>query len=169
MAISLLGLSSLLIGTAAVMLFVPGGPRAIGILAIAGVGAYAVAQLLRCRHPSPGLLPPVTADDGSRTGPRWCCHECGKVWPAAFEHESRPIQKYTGYDESKATAAARRAEALTRQQRGLAVRRSGLAGRSRATAPQVPAHVATHASADVVAIRRHRLAKERDDARRRRA
>jgi len=158
---ALLGLSALFLAVAAVAVFVPGGARVIGVLAITGLGVYAISQMLRCRHPSPGLLPPVTAADGSRVGARWCCHECGKVWDAAFEHGARPIQKYSGYDESKAIASARRAENLTRQQRDLAVRRAGLGGRGRAVTPQASAapQVPSHSAADVVAITRgHRIA-----------
>lgn len=149
---SLLGLSSLSLAVAVVMTFIPSGSRAIGVLALLGVGVFVVSYLFRCRHASPGLLPPITNTDGSRVSARWCCHECGKTWPATFEHDTRPIQKYSGYDESKAIAAARRADQLSRQQRGLAVRRAGTARRPRPVSPL--------ASADVVAITRgHRMAK----------
>ena len=151
---TMLFVSSLILAAAAVTIFVPNGARTIGVLTMVSVGAFAFTLMLRCRHASPALLPPTTALDGSRVAARWCCHECGKTWPAAFEHDTRPIQKYSGYDESKAIAAARRAEHLSKQQRDLAVRRSGLAGRPSAR------KVARPVSADVVAITRaHRMAK----------
>jgi hypothetical protein len=100
-----------------------------GWVIAATIAALAVTawQLGRCRHRGPlGLLPPTHDDDGHAQPARWFCDACGKTWPAVFEREQRPIARFVGYDESKATAAARRAEELARKQRALAMRRAGI-------------------------------------------
>ena len=124
-----------------------GWAAALGVAAAVIVGVRA----FRCAHPGPlGLLPPTTADDGTRTSAKWFCDSCGKTWPAVFEREQRPIRRFEGYDASKAAAAARRADDLYKRQQALAMRRAGLATRrSRVERPQ----------ADVVSIEPLRRAK----------
>lgn len=97
---------------------------------VTGLGALAAFVLWclgRCTHPRPlGLLPPVTDEHGHRTPAQWYCGQCGKRFPAQFEHDRTPIQRFSGYDESKAREAARRAADLDGRRRQLAVRRAGL-------------------------------------------
>jgi hypothetical protein len=98
---------------------------------LAGLSVCAIVAIWRsawCRHAGPlGLLPPVANADGTRSPARWFCDHCGKTWPATFEREQRPVLRFVGYDQSKAPHAARRAEALERRQRVLALRRAGFA------------------------------------------
>jgi hypothetical protein len=100
---------------------------------VAGVGTAGLAALWRfgrCPHPRPlGLLPPVTDADGTRTPAQWYCGQCGERFPASFEHEHAPIQRFSGYDETKARNAARRAADLDDRRRQLAVKRAGMARR----------------------------------------
>ena len=92
----------------------------------------------RCHHPRPlALLPPVTDEDGRRQPAQWFCAQCGEKFPANFEHERLPIPRFSGFDESKATAAARRAVDLEHGQRRLAVKRAGMAKRTTASRPVV--------------------------------
>lgn len=87
----------------------------------------AIIWAVRCHHRGPlGLLPPVTDSSGLRLPPRWYCDDCGRSWPADFEHHQTPVQRFKGYDESKAVSSARRANELELAQRALAVRRAGL-------------------------------------------
>src|SRR5215216_2402767 len=98
-----------------------GWTMTLAVLGGAAVLGFLAARLGRCHHSSPGLLPPTTQDDGTRLGARWFCDSCGHTWPAGFERDTRPVVRYQGYDESKAIAAARRADTLAKQQRGLAL------------------------------------------------
>lgn len=62
---------------------------------VAGVSvvAFVVWQLLKCRHRQPlGLLPPVVNERGEQVPARWYCDECGKAWPANFEHGRAGLQ-----------------------------------------------------------------------------
>lgn len=87
-----------------------------------------IRELARCHHPGPlGLLPPLTNADGQQVGSRWYCPQCSAEWPAAFDHDHPPVQRFSGYDPSKPIAAARRARELESQQRRLAIARAGLA------------------------------------------
>jgi hypothetical protein len=105
------------------------------ILGSAVVGA--VWSLMKCRHPGKlGLLPPVVAETGERLPARWYCDHCGESWPAGITHEAGPVQRFSGYDESKARSAARRANELETAQRDLAVRRSGAAPAPAAKKPR---------------------------------
>lgn len=120
---------------------------------VLGIAAAAIAgaRAFRCYHPGPlGLLPPVTAEDGTRLPARWFCDVCGKEWPANFEREHKPVTRFEGYDESKATTAARRADELYRKQQALALRRAGV--EVRRPRPERPV-------AEVVAIEPLRRAK----------
>lgn len=103
------------------------GAKTLAVMAAAtilGVGAW---HVLRCHHPGPlGLLPPVFNPDGSRTVAQWFCDKCGRSWPAAMEREQRTVRRFEGYDQSKASGAARRAEELRKRQQTLALRRAGL-------------------------------------------
>ncbi len=95
---------------------------------VLGAAATGVAGwCFKCRHPGPlGLLPPVDEASGIRMPARWYCDRCGHSWPAGIDHGRPPVPRFTGYDESKAIGAARRAEELSVRQRDLAVRRAGL-------------------------------------------
>ena len=107
---------------------------------LAGLGTALVAGLWkfgRCPHPRPlGLLPPTTDANGNRTPAQWYCGQCGERFPADFEHDHTPIQRFHGYDESKARTAARRASDLEDRRRQLAVRRAGLTGQPRRLEPE---------------------------------
>src|SRR6185295_10041047 len=111
------------------------GPAAIAVIA----AARAVWWFGRCRHPRPlGLVPPVVDAHGERQPARWFCGQCGEYWPAVFEHEHAPIQRFHGYDESKARESAKRAAALEQRQRELAVRRAGMTTRQPDVRPSRP-------------------------------
>ena len=96
-----------------------------------GIGLAVLAIVLmslamKCHHRGPlGLLPPMADPSGQRIPPRWYCADCGRSWPANFERQQTPIQRFSGYDESKAVSSARRAVELESAQRVLAVRRAG--------------------------------------------
>lgn len=149
---SLVVRSGLLSVSAAAGLFLWGRPAWLFLTSgILGAGFW---WLGRCRHPRPlALLPPVTDEDGRRQPAQWSCSQCGERFPANFEHERLPIPRFTGYDESKATAAARRAADLEQRQRRLAVKRAGMTRRTPATRPVVPA-----ARTEPVPIQDHRRA-----------
>jgi hypothetical protein len=142
---------------------IPGLPPWGLIVGLAVVGLLAW-RLSVCPHEGPLALLPATRDlDGTPLPTRWYCDACGESWPANFEKERTPIRKFSGYDESKAVSAAKRAAELAEQQRQLALRRAGLrpqaAGtgvRATASAPagkkQKPTAEPVHApdTADVV-------------------
>ncbi len=112
-----------------------------------GAVGLAIWQFRRCHHPGPlGLLPPSKDDSGSAIPARWFCDACGRSWPAKIEHGHPPVQRFEGYDPSKAVNAAKRADDHARRQRALAVRRAGL------VTPRQPRP--RHDSAPIVAIRR---------------
>jgi hypothetical protein len=80
-----------------------------------------------CSHSGQLALLPATTDlEGRPLPPRWHCDRCGKTWTANFEKEQSPVQRFTGYDESKAVNAAKRAAELEERQRLIALRRAGL-------------------------------------------
>jgi hypothetical protein len=109
-----------------------------------GVGAAAagLVWLSRCRHSGRlGLLPPTTADDGTRTPAKWYCDACGRSWPTGLEHERTPVVRFSGYDQSKLPAAARRAAAHDKQRHSLAVKRAGLSANRAETAAAVHGNV----------------------------
>ncbi|MCC7009515.1 MAG: hypothetical protein IT184_11935 [Acidobacteria bacterium] len=124
-----------------------------GALALTVVGVAALWHFGRCRHEGrPGLLPPSTQPDGTRTPARWFCGQCGKVWDADFRRESTPVQRYAGFDQSKLPAAAKRAAALERERQHLAMRRAGIAaGKATTARTAAPAPVST-----IVSIERGR-------------
>lgn len=99
-------------------------------VALGGVMLGVAWPLFRCHHPGPlGLLPPVTdAATGEKLPARWYCDRCGRAWAAGITHGATPVQRFSGFDQSKARTAAQRASELEAAQRDLAVRRSG-AGR----------------------------------------
>ena len=75
--------------------------------------AYSISQ---CPHAGPISLLPATTDlNGDHLPARWCCHDCGKDWPANIDRPQTPIPRFTGYDEAKAVAAAKRAGQTTAQ------------------------------------------------------
>ena len=97
------------------------------VVAGALVVAVLVWQLAKCRHAGPlGLLPPLVNERGESVPARWYCDTCGKSWPAMFEHDTQPVPRFTGYDQSKAAAAAKRAVELEARTRALALKRAGL-------------------------------------------
>jgi hypothetical protein len=98
-------------------------------VALGGIAAGLVIwQLSRCRHTPPlALLPPTLDEHGERQPARWYCDRCGKTWTAVFEHDRVPIQRFTGYDQTKAAAAAKRAAELAERQQALALKRAGFA------------------------------------------
>jgi hypothetical protein len=110
---------------------------------LAGLGTALVAGLWkfgRCPHPRPlGLLPPTTDAQGNRTPAQWYCGQCGEQFPATFEHDHAPIQRFHGYDETKARNAARRASDLEDRRRQLAVRRAGMTAQARRVDDPAPA------------------------------
>jgi hypothetical protein len=144
----LVGLLAFLSG--AVVIGAAGG-RAGGLIIAGSLAALAVWRFGRCHHPSPlGLLPPIVNADGTREPARWFCERCGMTRPVMFERESQPILRYIGFDQSKASDAARRALELTKQQRVLALRRAGIGPARRPRVPQQPD------AAEVVSIRQGR-------------
>ena len=114
------------------------------VILAAGVLAVGAWQLSVCRHAGPlALLPATSGLDGSTLPPRWHCDRCGATWPARFEKTHTPVRRFTGYDQSKAAIAARRAAELSDRRRALAVQRAGLSpGGSR----QVGGHAAARSS-----------------------
>jgi hypothetical protein len=116
--------------------WIAGGAVLAGALAgLAAVGVWFAG----CRHPGPlALLPAVLESDGRRLPARWCCHDCGKSWPAAIDDGHAPVPRFAGFDEKKASDAARRAVDLERRQRELAVRRAGWTPRPDTPARQAP-------------------------------
>ena len=102
-------------------------PRLLLVGAAVAATTAALAWVARCRHRDGlGLLPASNNADGTRTPARWYCDSCGRSWPAGFERDRAPVVRFTGYDQSKLPAAARRADLLARQRQELAVRRAGL-------------------------------------------
>jgi hypothetical protein len=93
----------------------------------ATLGLVALAWRYRCLHRGPlSLLPAVTDFTGHRLPARWFCDRCGQAWPALFDHETKPVQKFVGYDEKKASMAIERAQVLEDQKRTIAMQRAGL-------------------------------------------
>lgn len=110
---------------------------AVGVAGAACIAASAVWWLSKCHHPRPlALLPPTTDATGQRSQSRWFCGACGQTWPADFHRDHTPVPRFTGYDESKAPAAAKRADKLAQRQRELAVRRAGMSRRPPAAKPR---------------------------------
>ncbi len=98
------------------------GGAGFGLIALAGL-----SFVVRCPHPGPlGLLPPVIDETGKRLPARWYCDACGREWSASIEVGHAPIQKFTGFDQTKAILAAQRAADLEMRQRSLAMRRAGI-------------------------------------------
>ena len=121
----------------------------IGGTAILGVLAW---RLTVCSHQGPLALLPATTDiHGTLLPPRWYCDACGASWTAHFEKEHTPIRKFTGYDESKAVRAAKRAAELADRQRALALQRAGLRPTGKKVKP-VPGPALTADTAEVVPI-----------------
>lgn len=121
-------------------------------LALGALIVTAIAwRVSRCPHGGPlGLLPATTDLNGARLPPRWRCDGCGATWLARFDKERTPVRRFLGYDESKASHAARRAAELADGRRTLAVRRAGfhVAGR-----PAMSATVNAGSAPSVVSIR----------------
>ena len=118
-----------------------------GLWPLAGLGIVAVSGAcvaLRCSHAGPlGLWPATVSDTGEIVSARWFCDRCGKSWPAGFDHGKPPVQKFTGYDPSKAIRSAHRATELELRQRALACKRAGIdAPRERTRITAAEAHAA---------------------------
>lgn len=119
------------------------------LLACAGAIAW---RLSLCPHPGPLALLPATQDiDGAPLPARWYCDACGQTWAANFERDQTPVRKFTGYDESKAVHAAKRAAELADRQRALALQRAGLRPTAKKGRP-VREPVLAPDAADVVPI-----------------
>jgi len=104
-----------------------GGRWLIWLAVPAVVGLVALAWRYRCLHRGPlSLLPAVTDFTGQRLPARWFCDRCGQSWAAQFDHETKPVQKFVGYDEGKASAAIERAQVLEDQKRSINMQRAGL-------------------------------------------
>jgi hypothetical protein len=139
------------------LLALAGGLRLPGLpwwglmLLVACAGALAW-RLSLCPHPGPLALLPATRDlDGTPLPARWYCDTCGQSWAANFEKEQTPVRRFTGYDESKAVHAAKRAAELADRQRALALQRAGLRPSAKKAKPvREPVHVPD--TADVVPI-----------------
>ena len=128
--------SGLLAMSAAAGLFLWSRPA--WLFLTAGAVGAAFWWMGRCHHPRPlALLPPVTGEDGRRQPAQWFCAQCGERFPANFEQERVPIPRFSGYDESKAVASARRAADLEQRQRQLAVKRAGMTKRPTTSRPVV--------------------------------
>jgi hypothetical protein len=109
-------------------------------------------RLSVCSHDGPLALLPATTDlNGTHLPPRWYCDSCGATWAANFEKEHTPVRKFTGYDESKAVTAAKRAAELADRQRALALQRAGLRPTGKKVKP-VSEPALTTDTADVVPI-----------------
>lgn len=112
------------------------------VVLTAGLGGIVVGTTLlavvRCRHPHPALHPPTVDFQGRRHPPHWYCDDCGRTWDAVFNHDAVPVQRFTGYDQSKAVDAARRADQVERELRRLAASRSGLVASRPEPAAAVP-------------------------------
>jgi hypothetical protein len=105
----------------------------VGIIVVA---AGIVYQFGRCSHQRPLALLPASVDiNGEALPPRWYCDHCGKEWPAHFDKDRVPIQRFTGYDESKAVSAAKRADQLRERRRLMAIERAGLGSATRQRKP----------------------------------
>ena len=140
---SVAALVGLGVGASALFLMQSSGP-ALAVVGFGLVSAASVWWLGPCRHPGPlGLLPPVTNPDGTKTAAQWFCDQCGKSWTAEFRREHQPIRRFEGHDETKAAAAARRADDLAKRTRTLALRRAGFepASRPRLHASPESSHV----------------------------
>jgi hypothetical protein len=135
---------------------VPGVPWWLLVAAAAG-GAVFAWKLGVCSHGVRlGLLPATTDLDGTPLPARWFCDKCGQTWPANFHKEHTPVPRFTGYDETKAVHAAKRASELADRQRALALQRAGLRpAAKRAKSTREPVHVAE--TADVVPIQGRRF------------
>jgi len=91
------------------------------------VALVALAWRFRCLHRGPlSLLPAVTDFTGVKLPARWYCDRCGRSWAAEFQHETKPVQKFVGYDEKKAGQAIERAQMLEDQRRSIALLRAVL-------------------------------------------
>lgn len=122
----------------------------LGVPVVLG-GSVIFWGLRLCRHPGPlALLPPTTDFTGVRQPARWYCDKCGRTWEANFERVQRPVQKFVGYDETKAMGSAKRAAELADKRRALALDRAGFKPARRSK--PAPAAVVAVESADVVQI-----------------
>lgn len=126
-------------------------PMAFVAMLAAAAGGAVLYWFGRCHHGDRlGLLPPTMAADGTRLPARWYCDNCGRTWAAGLEHDRSPVVRFSGYDQSKLPAAARRAATLDKQRQALAIRRAGL------VTPRVEA---TTATANVTSINERRAAR----------
>lgn len=109
------------LGSGALGWMVAGIPGA----SLLGLAAAAVAAMSGCRHPGPlGLLPAVLGEDGKRRPERWYCPSCGRTFPTVDYRGAAPVQRFEGYDQTKAVEAARRADDIGKRQRQIAMERS---------------------------------------------
>jgi hypothetical protein len=128
-----------------------------GLAALMAAAAVLAWKLSSCPHRGPLALLPATAGlDGAMRPPRWYCDACGLEWEAHFEKAQTPVRKFTGYDESKAVHAAKRAAELADRQRTLALQRAGLRPAARKVKTARPPALSTDAADVVVPIRQGR-------------
>jgi hypothetical protein len=99
----------------------------------------------RCRHPNPHYIRAGTCQDDARAEPggqpaMYECYDCGKRWVVRQRdpawRPTRLVQKFQGYDESKAKRAATRAAIEQEQRRFLAANRVGPSSAPAVIAPQ---------------------------------
>lgn len=114
-----------------------GWPRAAGLGLL--VTAAIAWLLMRCPHTGPlALLPASTDFLGTARPPRWFCDGCGREWPAHFERAQTPVQKFSGYDESKAVRAAEREAEMVEARRRLALTRAATPAAAKKATPAEP-------------------------------
>ncbi len=127
-----------------------------GLWPLAGLGVIALSGVvvaLRCSHAGPlGLWPATVSDTGEAVPAQWFCDQCGKSWAADFDRGRPPVQKFTGYDESKAVRSALRATELEERQRALALRRAGFYQPDATRKPRIADAIAHAAMNQPVAI-----------------
>jgi hypothetical protein len=134
--------AAVVLWTGVAVAFLPSIWLAVAASALLTVGIWKFGG---CHHPRPlALLPPVHGPGDEHLPARWFCSRCGRTWTAAMERLQAPVQRFAGYDATKAPQAARRAAALEQRMRELAVQRGGMkkpaAPVARRVAPPVPIH-----------------------------
>jgi hypothetical protein len=96
-------------------------------LGLAAAAALTLWKFSGCPHPRPlSLLPPIGGPGEERLPARWFCERCGQTWAASLDRLHPPIQRFHGYDATKAPQAAKRAAALEHRRRELAIQRGGM-------------------------------------------
>jgi hypothetical protein len=94
------------------------------VVILSGAAAVALVWWLgRCRHPNPHYVRPQRSDEPGR----YCCYECGRSWQVETRdpawHPTRLVQKFSGFDQTKAAAARSRAAAEASRHQRIALQR----------------------------------------------